>query len=111
MLSEGYIDESVKTSIEAPLRAQAATKEAEADLLKKQVQAKQKVVDAEADAQALTIRAEAEAKANRIVAQSLTGELVQLRSIEKLNPNVQVMYVPNNTTLVQGMPGLTGKNQ
>lgn len=106
-LGEGHIDDAVKQSIEAPLRAQALTKEAEAQLNMKRAQAEQKIIEAEADAKSRLIRAEAEAKANQMLAQSLSPLLVEKIKIEKLNPNVQVIYVPSNGNMFFGLPNNT----
>lgn len=47
----------------------------------------------EADAQVL--RATGQAEANRVVAESLSPELIQWEAVNKLNPNVNVMMVPS----------------
>lgn len=46
----------------------------------------------EADAQVL--RATGQAESNRVVAESLSPELIQWEAINKLNPNVNIMMVP-----------------
>jgi regulator of protease activity HflC (stomatin/prohibitin superfamily) len=109
-LGESYLDSpEVKRAIEAPLKAQAASKEAEAQLAMKEAQAKQLVIEAEAYAKATKIKAEADAYANQKQTSTLSPLLVEKMRIEKLNPNVEVIYLPNNASIVTGMPGLTGK--
>lgn len=68
---------------------QTAIQKAEADkqvaLTNAQVAAEAKKIQAEADAEALLIAAEAEAEANRKLAESLTEEVIQNKTIEKWN--------------------------
>ena len=75
---------------------------AENELVQSRTSAQQKVVEAQADAQAKLVRAQADAKSNELIAKSIDGRLLQLRSIEKLNPNVQVISVPPNAFLNLG---------
>lgn len=58
------------------------------------LQAEAKERQATAEGQQVLNRAKKEAEANRLLAKSITAPLIQLRSIEKLNPNVEVIYVP-----------------
>ena len=66
---------------------QTAIKKAEADkqvaLMNAEAAAEAKKIEAEAAAQALLIQAEAEAEANRKLAESLTDEVIQNKTIEK----------------------------
>jgi regulator of protease activity HflC (stomatin/prohibitin superfamily) len=50
--------------------------------------AEQKKIAAEGEAEAMKIKADAEAEANRVIAQSLTGELLDKIKYEKWNGNV-----------------------
>lgn len=56
---------------------------AQQQLLKAETEKQTAITNAEAEAQALKIKAEAEAEANRILSQSITGELVEYNKIEK----------------------------
>lgn len=58
---------------------------AQQQLLKAETEKQTKITNAEAEAEAVKIRAEAEAEANRIIAQSITSELVEYNKIEKWN--------------------------
>lgn len=58
---------------------------AQQQLLKAETEKQTKITNAEAEAEAIKIRAEAEAEANRIISQSITGELVEYNKIEKWN--------------------------
>ncbi len=63
------------------------------------------VIAAEGEAQAILLKAQAQAQANDILAQSLTNELLTYTYINKLAPNVQVMYLPSGTPLL--LPAVT----
>lgn len=56
---------------------------AQQQLLKAETEKQTAITNAEAEAEALRIRAEAEAEANKILAQSVTPELVEYNKIEK----------------------------
>ncbi len=58
------------------------------------------VIAAEGEAQAILLRAQAQAQANEVLALSLTPELLTYTYINKLAPNVQVMYLPSGTPLL-----------
>lgn len=58
---------------------------AQQQLLKAETEKQTKITNAEAEAEAIKIRAEAEAEANRIIAESITDELVNYNKIEKWN--------------------------
>lgn len=104
-LGEAYLPDSIEANIRAKNQAEIARQKAETDLRTKEVEAKQKVVDAKANAESALIKAKAEAEGNRLVSQSLTPELVKLRSIEKLNPNVKLI-VPETSTIMMGDKGI-----
>lgn len=89
---EMTVPAQVKAALE---RSQAATNQAiqaENELRTIKAEGQKTVAAAQAKAQASVLEAEGQAKANRIVAASLTPELVRLRQIERWNgklPNVQ----------------------
>jgi regulator of protease activity HflC (stomatin/prohibitin superfamily) len=60
------------------------------------------VIAAQADAEATILRAQAQAEALRLVAQVLASnpQLLTYEYIQKLAPNVSVMYLPSNTPLL-----------
>ena len=62
--------------------------------------AKIKIAEAEGEAQALIIKSKAEAEANRIIANSLTNNLVQLRAIETWNGVMPTYQGGNNMPLI-----------
>ncbi|OFZ60715.1 MAG: hypothetical protein A2381_15195 [Bdellovibrionales bacterium RIFOXYB1_FULL_37_110] len=80
--SEIRLPAKIKQAMEM---AQAATQEA--DRVSREVQmteaeARKQLVSAQADADSLRIRSESEAEANRIITQSLTKEVLELRRLE-----------------------------
>ncbi|HVN55845.1 MAG TPA: SPFH domain-containing protein [Anaerolineaceae bacterium] len=64
------------------------------------------VIRAKGDADARVIQAEAEAKALETINQALKGnnELLTYQYINKLSPNVQVMYLPSNSPFIFPLP-------
>jgi regulator of protease activity HflC (stomatin/prohibitin superfamily) len=58
------------------------------------------VISAQGEAKAILLKAQAQAEANQVLAQSLTPELLTYTYINKLAPNVQVMYLPSGTPLL-----------
>lgn len=70
-------------------------------------QAAQAVEQAKGNAQAAIENAKGTAEANRLLTESLSEELIQYTGIQKLNPNVQVIYVPSDTNLFIQQPNAT----
>ncbi|MBE3038671.1 MAG: prohibitin family protein [Chloroflexi bacterium] len=70
-----------------------------------QGQADAVVIAAQGEAQAILLKAQAQAQANQVLAQSLSPELLTYTYINKLAPNVQVMYLPSGTPLL--LPSVT----
>jgi regulator of protease activity HflC (stomatin/prohibitin superfamily) len=89
--SQAYTDaiEAKQVQVQAAARAQA------------------KVAQIEAEARQTVASAEGQAKANKILTNSISDRLIRLKSIEKLNPNVQVIYTTPGTSIF--VPGSTGK--
>jgi len=65
-----------------------------------QGQADAVVIAAQGEAKAILLKAQAQAQANQVLAQSLTPDLLTYTYINKLAPNVQVMYLPSGTPLL-----------
>ena len=68
-------------------------------------QADAAVIAAQGEAQAILLKAQAQAQANDVLAKSLSPELLTYTYINKLAPNVQVMYLPSGTPLL--LPSVT----
>jgi regulator of protease activity HflC (stomatin/prohibitin superfamily) len=58
------------------------------------------VIAAQGEAQSIVLKAQAQAQANTLLSQSLTPDLLTYTYINKLAPNVQVMYLPSGTPLL-----------
>jgi len=58
------------------------------------------VINAQGEAQAILLKAQAQAQANDLLSKSLTPELLTYTYINKIAPNVQVMYLPSGTPLL-----------
>ena len=78
------------------------TKKQEAEQVRQTAQgaADATVIAAQGEAKSIQIRAEAQAQANDLLSKSLTQELLTYTYINKLAPNVQVMYLPSGTPLL-----------
>jgi regulator of protease activity HflC (stomatin/prohibitin superfamily) len=63
------------------------------------------VIAAQGDAEARLIEAQAEAEANRLLAESLTPELIQYQYILNLSPNVQTIFIPSDQQFILPLPG------
>lgn len=77
-----------KTVVAALNSSQEATQRArqrENEVAEAKAQASKDVAQAEGAAQAITVRAEAEAKANKIVASSISKELIEYENVKKWN--------------------------
>ena len=77
--------EAVVQSINAKFSAQQAAIQAQNKVVQSKAEAQQEVARAQGEAQAILVRAEAQAKANKVLAASLTPELIQSKQIEKWN--------------------------
>jgi regulator of protease activity HflC (stomatin/prohibitin superfamily) len=77
----------------------------EAQILEqRRIQAEQLVVTAQGQANANRETAAGQADANRSINESLTDELIQWQAIQKLNPNVNVMLVPEDGNFIFSIP-------
>jgi regulator of protease activity HflC (stomatin/prohibitin superfamily) len=73
-------------------------------LEQKRIQAQQVVVTAQGQADANRATAAGQADANRSINESLTDELIRWQAIQKLNPNVNVMLVPEGNNFLFTLP-------
>ncbi len=69
-----------------------------------QGQADAVVIAAQGAAEARLIQAKAEAEANRLLAESLTPELLQYQYILKLAPGVQTIFIPSGNQFILPLP-------
>lgn len=99
--------ENIEAAIEAEAVAKKAVETAEQELLKAETEAKKKSVVAQAEqdaakieAETKVIKAEADKKANELLQQSLTDELLLKQWIEKWNGVAPTYYGGNGTDLI-----------
>ena len=83
--------------------------EAEQARQQAQGQADAAVIAAKGAADARIIQAEAEARANQLLAQSLSPQLLQYQYILKLAPGVQTIFVPSGNQFILPLPSVTGQ--
>ncbi|MBL8101670.1 MAG: prohibitin family protein [Anaerolineales bacterium] len=72
-----------------------------------QGQADAAVIAAQGAAEARLIEANAEAEANRLIAQSITPELVQYQYVLKLAPGVSTIFIPSGNQFILPLPNTT----
>jgi regulator of protease activity HflC (stomatin/prohibitin superfamily) len=63
------------------------------------------VIAAKGEAEALLIQAQANAEANRLLAASLTPELIQYQYVLNLAPGVQTIFIPSGQQFILPLPG------
>jgi prohibitin 2 len=73
-------------------------------LEQKRIQAQQAVVTAQGEADSNRAIAQGQADANQSINESITEELIQWQAIQKLNPNVNVMVVPEDGNFIFSLP-------
>ena len=110
LLKEGFViaqftsqtipPKSLQDAIDAKNKAIQESLKAENLVKQAKANAKIKIAEAEGEAQALIIKSKAEAEANRIIANSLTNNLVQLRAIETWNGVMPTYQGGDNMPLI-----------
>ena len=99
----GYPDE-YNAAITAKQVEQQNVQREQQILEQKRIQAQQVVVTAQGAADANRATAAGQADANRSINESLTDELIRWQAIQKLNPNVSVMLVPEGSNFLFNLP-------
>ena len=91
---------------EAEQARQVAQGQADAAIISAEGRARATVLQAEAEAEARVIQAKAEAEALQLISASLkiNPDLLTYRYIERLAPNVQVMYLPSGQPYLITLP-------
>jgi regulator of protease activity HflC (stomatin/prohibitin superfamily) len=87
-------------ALQAQFVVQQKKQEAEQARQVAQGQADAAVIAAEGEAKAILVKAQAQAQANDVLGKSLTTEILTYTYINKLAPNVTVMYLPSGTPLL-----------
>ncbi|HYH91665.1 MAG TPA: prohibitin family protein [Candidatus Saccharimonadales bacterium] len=89
--------EAYNQAIEEKQAAQQQVETERQRLAQQEIIAQQRVATARGEAEAQIERARGEAESNRLVAASLTDEILQNRYIEKLADDINVMLVPSDS--------------
>src|SRR5258708_34139536 len=84
-LGASHLPPSLETQMQQKMAAQQQAQQAEYELQKQQMLAKAAVAKAEGEAQSVLVRAKAESEANRLLQATLSGILIQNKTIEKWN--------------------------
>lgn len=79
---DSHPDEKLQETIDARVKAQQAKAQAEAEQKTVEVEAKTKLIQAQNEAEIETTKAQAEAEANRLIAESITEELIRMKEAE-----------------------------
>ena len=88
LLTKPRVDDRVEKAINGVIEANNQSIEAEQRVRQKKAEAEQKIAEAEGRAQSILIEAEAQAKANKIVAASITEELIRYEATKKWSGTV-----------------------
>ena len=99
----GY-PEAYNASITAKQVEQQNVQREQQILEQRRIQAQQVVVTAQGAADANRATAAGQADANRSINESLTDQLIRWQAIQKLNPNVNVMLVPEGANFLFNLP-------
>jgi len=92
-------------ALQAALIVEQKKQEAEQARQEAQGRADAAVITAKGAAEAAVIQAQAEAEANKLLAESLTPELLQYQYILKLAPGVQTIFIPTGNQFILPLPG------
>lgn len=92
--------------IEAKQRAEQRVETARQEQREAEVRAETARITAEGEANARIEEARGEAEANRLLTESLSAQLLQWQSIQKLNPNVNVMLLPSDNGFIFNLPSM-----
>ena len=71
-------------------------------------EAQQAIARAEGEAGAILARAEGQAEANRLLAESLTPEVIQFQALQQLGDNIQIALIPSGQGIILDPASLLG---
>lgn len=84
-LGASHLPQTLEAQMQQKMAAQQQAQQAEYELQKQEMLAKAAVAKAEGEAQSVLVRAKAETEANRMLQSTLTGILIQNKTIDKWN--------------------------
>ncbi len=79
-------------------------------VLQRQFEAEQLVETAKGEAESIRVRAEGQAAANKLLAESLTPEVIQFEALQRLGDNVQIALIPSGQGVILDPTTLLGGN-
>lgn len=97
LIGRFHFPQTVITALNSKIEAVQRAQQRENELREAEAQAKKEIAKAEGEATCAILKAESEAKANRVLAQSVTIELIQWQSVQKWNgelPHVTGSNIP-----------------
>lgn len=103
--------EAYNLEIEAKQAAEQRVETARQKQREAEVLAETARIQAEGEANARIEQARGEAEANRLLAESISDQLIQWQSIQKLNPNVEIMLVPSDNGFILDMEQLRPQDE
>ncbi len=117
-IREVHLPDSLQKALDAKIQAQQAAEQQKYQLEQAKVKAEQDVAEAtgkanalkaeaEGDAQATLTRAKAQAEANRVLAQSLTSELIRYQQVQRWDGKLPV-FTGGATPLINATDLVTG---
>ena len=98
--------DAFQQAIEQKQVAQQQVQTEQQILEQKRIQAQQQVVAAQGAADAAVVTAKGQAEANRLVAASLTDQILQYQYIQRLTDKIQVMLVPGGQGFLFDLQGI-----
>lgn len=97
-LGEIRLPEEIKASINAKNAATQKAQQRLNEVQQSKAEADKKIEEARGEAESILRVAEAQAKANKILAESITSDLVQYRALEKWDGKLPTTMLPNGST-------------
>lgn len=102
-LTQTRVDETIEAAITERSKASQELEAEKQRREKAELEAETKKIQAQGEADAALIKAQGEAEANRVLQESLTSELIELKRIEKWNgSNAQTVVNGTDATVVTG---------
>ena len=92
-------------------RASSGSRPSSRTWAQKQIEAQQAVAAAKGEADANVTLADGRAKANKLLAESLSDQILQYQYIQKLTDKITVMLLPSGNQTIFDLKSLLGQTQ
>lgn len=103
--------DELKASIEKKVIADQDAEAAQRQVAVAQAQAEQVAATATGAANKLRVEAQGQADANKLIAQSLTPELIQFQGVQRLADNIQIALIPSGQGIIIDPATILGGKQ